>query len=120
MNKSIFQLLFSILFILTACNQEVSDKKGNPNTNEWQSLFNEKNLDGWIDVNTSNETWHVKDEMIICSGNPIGVMRSAKQYENFIMESVFCRVGIIRIVNDQFKPDGERRNQLHYQSLRHR
>ncbi len=86
MNKSIFQLLFSILFILTACNHEVSDKKGNPNTNEWQSLFNEKNLDGWIDVNTSNETWHVRDKMIICSGNPIGVMRSAKQYENFIME----------------------------------
>ncbi|MFT4537486.1 MAG: hypothetical protein ACI9P5_004871 [Saprospiraceae bacterium] len=86
MNKLIFQIFFSILFILTACNYGVYDKKRNLNTNEWKSLFNEKNLDGWIDVNTSNETWHVNDKMIICSGNPIGVMRSNKQYENFIME----------------------------------
>ncbi len=86
MHKSIFQLILSVLIILTSCNHEVSGRKGNPNTNEWQSLFNGKNLDGWIDVNTSNETWHVKDGMIICSGNPIGVMRSNKQYENFIME----------------------------------
>ena len=60
--------------------------EGTPSTNEWQSLFNGKNLDGWIDVNTSIETWHVRDGMIICSGNPIGVMRSDRQYENFIME----------------------------------
>ena len=86
MNKLSFPLLFSFLLILAACNLGDLEKEENSNTNEWQSLFNGKNLDGWIDVNTSNETWHVRDEMIICSGNPIGVMRSNKQYENFIME----------------------------------
>ena len=40
----------------------------------------------WIDVNTSPETWKVQpDGMIISTGKPIGVMRSEKQYENFIM-----------------------------------
>ena len=52
----------------------------------FQPLFNGTDLNGWIDVNTSQETWRVKDGMIICSGNPIGVMRSERQYENFIME----------------------------------
>ncbi len=40
----------------------------------------------WFDVNTSKETWNVqKDGSLICSGNPIGVVRSEKQYENFIL-----------------------------------
>ncbi len=39
----------------------------------------------WIDVNTSPETWKVKKDILVCSGNPIGVMRSEKQYENFIL-----------------------------------
>ncbi len=49
-------------------------------------LFNGKNLDGWVDVNTSKETWKVKNGTLICSGKPIGVMRSDRQYENFILE----------------------------------
>ena len=48
-------------------------------------LFNGKDLSNWVDVNTSPETWKVKDEILICSGQPIGVMRSKKQYENFIL-----------------------------------
>ena len=40
----------------------------------------------WFDVNTSKETWKVqKDGSLICSGKPIGVVRSEKQYENFIL-----------------------------------
>lgn len=39
----------------------------------------------WQNVNTSPETWHVEKDLLICSGHPIGVMRSEKQYENFIM-----------------------------------
>ncbi|MDA0811302.1 MAG: DUF1080 domain-containing protein [Verrucomicrobia bacterium] len=48
-------------------------------------LFNGKDLTNWVDVNTSAETWRVKDGLLVCSGHPIGVMRSAKQYENFIL-----------------------------------
>lgn len=52
----------------------------------FKPLFNGKDLSGWVDVNTSPETWKVKDGMLICSGLPIGVMRTDRQYENFILE----------------------------------
>ena len=52
---------------------------------QWKSLFNGKDLTGWTDVNTSPDTWSVKDGLLICTGKPIGVMRSNKQYENFIL-----------------------------------
>lgn len=39
----------------------------------------------WINVNTNTDTWRKKDDLLICSGQPIGVVRSEKQYENFIM-----------------------------------
>jgi hypothetical protein len=49
-------------------------------------LFNGKNLDGWHRVNCAPETFSVRDNMIICTGKPTGVLRSDKQYENFIFE----------------------------------
>lgn len=42
-------------------------------------------LSGWVDVNTSPETWSARDGLLVCSGKPIGVMRSERQYENFIL-----------------------------------
>jgi len=51
----------------------------------WKKLFNGVDLTGWTDVNTSPETWFVKDGLLVCKGKPIGVMRSNRQYENFIL-----------------------------------
>jgi len=51
----------------------------------FKDLFNGRDLSGWVDVNTSPATWSVKDGLLVCSGLPIGVMRSEKQYENFIL-----------------------------------
>lgn len=48
-------------------------------------LFNGKDLENWVDVNTSPKTWRVENGILICSGKPIGVMRSKKQYENFVL-----------------------------------
>jgi hypothetical protein len=48
-------------------------------------LFNGKDLSGWVNVNTDPDTWSVRDGLLICKGQPIGVMRSEKQYENFIL-----------------------------------
>lgn len=53
---------------------------------QFNSLFNGKDLTGWTDVNTSPETWRVENGELICSGLPIGVMRSNQQYENFVLE----------------------------------
>ncbi len=52
----------------------------------FQPLFNGKNLDGWVPVNTAPSTWKVEDGMLICSGKPIGELRTEKMYQNFIME----------------------------------
>ncbi|MCC6345348.1 MAG: DUF1080 domain-containing protein [Bryobacterales bacterium] len=51
----------------------------------FRDLFNGKDLSGWINVNTNPDTWKVNNGLLICSGHPIGVMRSEKQYENFIL-----------------------------------
>jgi hypothetical protein len=52
---------------------------------QFKDLFNGKDLSGWVDVNTSNATWTARDGMLICTGKPIGVMRTEKQYENFLL-----------------------------------
>ncbi len=52
---------------------------------QFRDLFNGKDLTGWVNVNTAEDTWKVKDGILICSGKPIGVMRSDRQYENFIL-----------------------------------
>ncbi len=49
-------------------------------------LFNKKNLNGWVNVNTAEDTWKVKKGILISTGKPIGVMRTDRQYENFILE----------------------------------
>ena len=52
---------------------------------QFRSLFNARDLSGWVPVNTGPDTWTVQDGLLVCSGHPIGVMRSEKQYENFIL-----------------------------------
>jgi len=51
----------------------------------FRDLFNGKDLTGWVDVNTAPDTWSVRDGILICKGKPIGVMRTDRQYENFIL-----------------------------------
>lgn len=49
-------------------------------------IFNGRDLTGWSPVNTGLATWQVRDGMIVCSGKPTGLLRTEKQYENFILE----------------------------------
>jgi hypothetical protein len=49
-------------------------------------LFNGHDLAGWVPVNVAPGTFTVKDGMIASSGVPTGIMRTEKQYENFIIE----------------------------------
>lgn len=78
--KKSFAVLFLSVFTQTAWpEQEVAKLP------QWISLFNGKDLKGWVDVNTSPKTWSVREGVLVCKGKPIGVMRSEKQYENFIL-----------------------------------
>ena len=40
----------------------------------------------WINVNTNPDTWKKNKDLLICTGKPIGIMRSEKQYGNFILQ----------------------------------
>lgn len=55
----------------------------------WQNVVEAGGVDGepvkWFQVNTATETWRVEDDILVCSGLPIGVIRSEKEYENFVM-----------------------------------
>ena len=50
------------------------------------SLFNGKDFSGWFPINVKPDTFQVRDGLIYCTGQPTGVMRTAKMYENFIIE----------------------------------
>lgn len=45
----------------------------------------QKHALNWLNVNTDSATWYVEGELLKCTGKPIGVMRSEKLYENFIL-----------------------------------
>ena len=53
---------------------------------QFRDLFNGTDLSGWVNVNTAEDTWTVKDGTLVCRGRPIGVMRTEKQYENFVLQ----------------------------------
>lgn len=54
---------------------------------QFVDLFNGKDLTGWVNVNTAKDTRNARDGLLVCNGTSIGVMRSARQYENFILHS---------------------------------
>jgi hypothetical protein len=62
-------------------------------------LFNGRDLDGWIPVNVHPGTFFVKNGEIVTTGKPTGYMRSAKQYENFILEVDWMHVNKTEVGN---------------------
>ncbi|PYJ06130.1 MAG: DUF1080 domain-containing protein [Verrucomicrobia bacterium] len=50
------------------------------------SLFNGRDLTGWVNANCAPETWSVRDGLIHCTGRPTGALRTTRQYENFVLE----------------------------------
>ncbi len=49
-------------------------------------MFNGTDLTGWVLTNTPAETWSFEDGVLFCTGKPIGEIRTAKMYQNFVME----------------------------------
>ena len=80
-----FKYLFVAALLMVAVSPLASASAGAQELG-FKDIFNGKDLTGWTDVNTSPETWSVKDGLLVCTGLPIGVMRSDKMYENFVLE----------------------------------
>jgi hypothetical protein len=51
-----------------------------------RDLFNGKDLTGWVVPPDSGGTWSIRDGVLVCSGRPNGVMRTDRQYENFVLQ----------------------------------
>jgi len=78
-------LLFLQLSSVTAQDSGITFGKSS-SLYKSMSMTSEKGVPlKWINVNTAPDTWHVEKDILVCSGQPIGVMRSEKQYENFIL-----------------------------------
>ncbi len=57
-----------------------------PDADGFVPMFNGRDLSGWTNINCAPETWSVRDGKIYCTGQPVGGLRTVKQYENFIVE----------------------------------
>ena len=84
--KKIYFLAFIFLFGLTnlhaqelfSFGKEIQWKDGPACDGSEQTVK-------WFQVSTSSDTWKIDKDLLICSGKPIGVVRSEHEYENFIL-----------------------------------
>jgi len=75
------RLVAVLIGVLLACSSYRAAAE-----DDFQSMFNGKDLSGWVLTNTPPETWTFQDGLLICTGKPIGEIRTEKMYQNFIME----------------------------------
>ncbi len=70
-----------LLFFSSSFGLAEEDEKG------FTPLFNGKDLSGWVNVSCAPSTWKFDDKgLLICSGKPVGEIRTDRMYQNFIME----------------------------------
>ena len=72
--------LFLISVCLAASAALAADEDG------FVSMFNGKDLTGWVPCNIAPETFSVRDGLLVTTGQPVGTLRTEKMYENFIIE----------------------------------
>lgn len=80
-------VVFTLGIIVFTYGQNPAVKFGKEmNSNNITSKDKKKDMAiQWIHVNTAPDTWSLRNGELVCSGHPIGVMRSEKQYENFVL-----------------------------------
>jgi hypothetical protein len=89
--KNLIKISLSILLFCSintlSVAQEFDFKFGKEvNLNAITSKSNKKETPvKWINVNTAADTWKINKDELESKGLPIGVIRSEKQYENFIL-----------------------------------
>ncbi len=62
-------------------------------------MFNGKDLAGWVNVNCAPSTFFVRGDEVITTGNPTGFLRTARQYENFVLELDWMHVNTKEVGN---------------------
>lgn len=81
---------FSILSLLSLCITAISQNplfefgEVRPISYDGKSSDSYEKIT-WYNVNTTPETWSVQDSILVCTGLPIGVVRSHRVFENYIL-----------------------------------
>jgi hypothetical protein len=57
-----------------------------PASGDWVPMFNGEDLTGWVPINCAPDTFTARDDMIVSTGIPTGLLRTERQYENFEIE----------------------------------
>lgn len=85
--KFLFALLLIAVIVVSASAQEMMFSFGE--VVPWGKVVDGTKVKGdaidWIQVNTLPGTWKKNRNEVVCYGKPIGVIRSAKKYRNFMM-----------------------------------
>lgn len=87
MSNYLFIICSVLLLVRPGYSQNVLFEFGE--RREWCDLINghsNKESLKWIDVNTVDSAWRVSNGVLVCTGLPIGVVRSEKMYQNFILD----------------------------------
>ena len=72
--------------LLVALALQASPSEPASGAGDFRPLFNGRDLTGWVNVNAAPDTWRVRDGMIVCSGRPLGFLRTDRMYENYVLE----------------------------------
>ena len=70
----LFKLLMAALLFVLHMQRAQGTEEG------FVTLFNGKDLSGWVPVNVAPGTFTVREGMIISTGKPTGVMRTEQMY----------------------------------------
>lgn len=88
MNSCVIKLIVLLLPLNCFPGRVIGQENGAISDGDqgWVDMFPNSTLDGWRRTNTPPDTWSFDDGMLICSGRPIGEIRTARMYQNFILE----------------------------------
>ncbi len=84
MSRRVFTLALAVLALGSIAAEPSAEPSSNPK--DFVSLFDGKSLDGWVPINVKPDTFSVKDGVIYSTGEPTGIMRTDRMYENFVLE----------------------------------
>jgi hypothetical protein len=79
MNSLCLRICLASLMLTLTTSQAAAEDGFRP-------LLNGQDLSGWVLVNTPPQTWSMQDGMLVCTGKPIGEIRTERMYQNFILE----------------------------------
>ncbi|MFN0207000.1 MAG: DUF1080 domain-containing protein [Planctomycetota bacterium] len=88
-------LALLLIFVAGACKSTVKNDVASMNEDGFQSLWNGRDLSGWIygkagaGFNKSGEGYRVRDGVLYCTANDGGNLFTEKEYSNFIFRFEF-------------------------------